>query len=106
MASILVTGTKSVTAADTPEQLTTTSTVVEWVTFQAHPDTTTVAVVGDGNIDPTQDGTARGTHLYPKEAGAVPNSVTFFGPLDLSEIYVDAGNNGDGVMYTAKLYTG
>lgn len=87
---------KSVAAAGTREQLTSTPTLADQVLIQAKPGNSGNVFVGDSNVSST-----RGWTLIPGQF------VSFEGPrrpggtdsMDLSTIWLDVATNGDGVQW-------
>jgi hypothetical protein len=100
MAARFVTGAKVVTAAGTAEALVAASTLVSQVIIQAKIGNTGNIFVGDSGVSAT-NGQTLGA---PASATTTPDAITI-GPegghdwLDLLEVFVDAGVNGEGVNF-------
>jgi hypothetical protein len=88
-------GHKEVTAAGTPVPLASTLTAAKWVTVQAYRSNTGYIAIGGSNTvsASTTAGTGTGLSL------AAGDNVTF--PCDdLSDFWLDATVNGEGVRFT------
>jgi hypothetical protein len=84
-------GVKVVASAGTDEVLAS-ATPAKWIVIQAQTDNSGIVAVGGAGVDAT---VATGTGV----ALAAGESVTLL-IADLSDLYVDAVTNGDGVRYT------
>ncbi len=94
----LVDGTISIATAGTEQQLTTTSTAVQWIMFAPHSDNTGQVFVGASTVVAAAGATARGARVMIPAATNNPN-VILWGPLNLADIWIDAAVNTDGVSY-------
>ena len=96
----LIDGLKIVAAAGTAEPLSATSTVCDWVIVTAFEDNTSAtAMVGASTVKYSVTTTARGV---PAMEIAGTKQCRIDGPVNLTEIYIDVGTNGDGVYYAAR----
>lgn len=89
-------GRKTVAAAGTPEQLTSTATRVRSLVVTAETDNTGLVAVGNSTCRATAT-TQRGVIL--SAGGSVGVDID-----DLSKVYVDASVNGDGVAYAYTTF--
>lgn len=87
---------KTVAAAGTAEQLTSSAIMADNVLIQATKDNTGNIFVGDSNVS-----SSRGWTLTPGQFISFEGSRRRDGSdaLDLSTIWIDAANNGDGVQW-------
>lgn len=85
-------GNKTVTAAGTPEALSPTSVPAFKIAISALPTNTGNVYVGDENVDATAP--QKGVRV----AAAFPPLILEIG--DLSQVYIDAAVNGEGVSFT------
>lgn len=85
-------GEKSIATAGAPETLVASTTPVKWVIIEAHSDNTSRIGIGITGVDFTA-GTGSGITL-----GNTPERIRL-DYVDLVDIYVDAGTNGDGVRF-------
>ena len=108
---MIYSGRKQVAAAGTPEPLVATRTMASWLTVVALRDNDGIVYVG--GVDETNKACAvvKGSTTMVGHPLIKPNAATdasdfcnfpeVGGPayIDLSKIYVDADNNGDGVAF-------
>lgn len=86
-------GAKTVTtAASGPEKLVATTTPVKWVIIESYEDNTSRIALGVAGVDAT-DGSGEGITL-----AATSDRITLYN-VDLTDIYVDALTDGDGVRF-------
>lgn len=99
-------GRKTVATAGTRERLVAVSTPAEWIQIEDLPTNTgataALAEVVVGGATVVQDAaTRRGRAVTPGAVGTAVERRGIFipGPLDLTDIWLDAGTNGNGVSY-------
>lgn len=94
---MVITVNVTVTTAGTPVQVSTTREPANWVNFMGALNNAGTTFFGDSNVSATQGqaigaGGGAGSPQYPPAAD--------ISPYQLSEIWIDAANNGDIVQVT------
>lgn len=94
-------GIKAVAAAATPEALSATQLLVDWVLLSAHEDNTGICAAGTSSAVASATGTARGA-IVP-EVGTTGLPLLLQGPLDLAEVFIDVATNADSVYFVYRI---
>ncbi len=94
-------GKKAITTAGTAERLVAASTPAGWVEIQANDGNTSLFAVIGGSTVVASEGTRRGGIVYKRDVdNALPALFLHIpGPLDLTDVWVDVGTNGDEVHF-------
>ena len=97
--SAIVGGVKTVTTAGTAEQLIATSTECQYVVISALPTNTGTIYVGGSSVLAS---TMTGIPLtVPEDGNSIKVPTQIIVPIDnVSKIYIDATNEGEGVSFT------
>ena len=90
-------GSKTITAAGTAEQITSTKTIIQCVTIAPLPTNTGHVGVGFSSTDSLS---TSGVYKIPtSNSGAIPIKINID---DLSKIWIDAAVNGEGISWLAE----
>ncbi len=90
-------GTKTVTTAGTAERLVAASTPAKWVVIYSNDGNTGLFIVVGSSTVVASEGTRRGGIAYPRITDDLAQNTPLRipGPLDLTDLWVDVGTNGD-----------
>ena len=95
----IVSGVATVAAAGTPVQLSATPLMADWVMLHRSNTANTGNIVWGGS------NTLLSTNMGIPIGNGSAFAMKIDGPIDLSEIYVDAANNGDRCSFVYKTAT-
>jgi len=89
-------GTKTVSSAGTAERLSATDVYVFWLTIQADPSNTGNVYLGGDSVS-----SSSGIQLAPGDSHHFPPISRYY-VYNLKNIWVDVGEDGEGVKYIAE----